>query len=322
VPDGNAAAGLQRGWEELPLTIEHKEVSRLQRPALGGRHRTTAVVRLEGGGEQGSGEEVTFQEADLLATSPRANWRFSGTFGDFSDWLDSLDLFDRAPKHEVVRSYRRWALEAAALDLALHQVGARLDEIVGGEAQPVHFVVSPPRGFTGFPVGVRLKIHAADLRPGLPVDVVDFKGEGDRGAVELAHALYPDALLEDPPIALDGARLSWDIPITSADEVGRLPARPSAINVKPARLGSVAALFELYELCADEQIATYGGGQHELGPGRAQIQLLASLFHPEQPNDVAPATYNDANPSAELPPTPLRIVPSVGFGRSRRSKAT
>jgi hypothetical protein len=37
---------------------------------------------------------------------------------------------------------------------------------------------------------------------------------------------------------------------------------------------------------------TYGGGQFELGPGRGQIQLLASLFHPDAPNDVAPGAYN------------------------------
>ena len=30
------------------------------------------------------------------------------------------------------------------------------------------------------------------------------------------------------------------------------------------------------------------------GPGRRQIQLLASLFHPDAPNDVALAGYNDA----------------------------
>ena len=58
----------------------------------------------------------------------------------------------------------------------------------------------------------------------------------------------------------------------------------------------------------------YGGGQHELGPGRAQIQLLASLFHPRAPNDVAPAGYNEPHPPAGLPESPLEITPRVGFG--------
>jgi hypothetical protein len=33
----------------------------------------------------------------------------------------------------------------------------------------------------------------------------------------------------------------------------------------------------------------YGGGFGELGVGRHQIQYLASLFHPDTPNDVAPS---------------------------------
>ena len=36
-------------------------------------------------------------------------------------------------------------------------------------------------------------------------------------------------------------------------------------------------------------IQMYGGGMGELGVARGQIQLLASLFHPDAPNDVAPA---------------------------------
>jgi hypothetical protein len=287
---------LRRNSEALPLTIEHKTVTHLVRP-----HRTTAIVRLEGGGQHGLAEEVTFQAADLLPESPRAPWEFSGTFREFSLGLASEDLFDGPPQYEVVRNYRHWAFEAAALDLALRQTGARFDEVVGRAVEPVDFVVSPAPGFTEFPAGARLKIDAVDLRPGLPVDIIDFKGVGDQAAVESALALYPDAVLEDPPVVVPGARVSWDIPITSADEVRRLPKRPSAINVKPARLGSVAELFDLYELCAADEIAVYGGGQHELGPGRAQIQLLASLFHPRAPNDVAPAGYNEPTLRAGLP---------------------
>src|SRR5579871_233302 len=191
---------------DLPVTIEHKTVAYLTRP-----DRTTALVCLEGGGERGYGEEVTFQARDLLPASPRESWDFSGTFFEFSEWLATLDLFEHAPQYEVVRNYRRWALEAAGLDLALRQAGLRFDEFVGKDPQPVHFVVS---GHVAD--GARLKIDATDLRPCRPVDVIDFKGHGDRGAVEAALALYPDALLEDPPVVVPGARVSWDIPITSA----------------------------------------------------------------------------------------------------------
>lgn len=289
---------------DLPVTVEHRTVTHKARPG-----RTTAIVELEADGEHGYGEEVTFQAHDLLRASARGRWTFSGSFSEFSIWLASQEMFDRAPEHEVVRNYRRWAFEAAALDLALRQAGLRFDELVGRAPEPVHFVVSH-----GFPAGARLKIDATDLRPGLPVDVIDFKGRGDRAAVESALAIYPDALLEDPPVLVPGARVSWDIPITSVDTVRRLEDRPSAINVKPARLGSVAALLELYALCESEGIAVYGGGQDELDPGRPQIQLLASLFHPQAPNDVAPAGYNEPSPAADLPSSPLVIAPRVGFG--------
>ena len=299
----------RRDWEALPLTIEGKTVTHLVRP-----HRTTAILRLEGGGESGLGEEVTFQADDLLPARRPESWQFSGTFREFSLWLASAELFERRPQYEVVRHYRRWAYEAAALDLALRQAGTRFDEVVDLSPQRVDFVVSPPPGFNDFPAEARLKIDAVDVRAGLPVEVIDFKGSGDEAAVEAALALYPDALLEDPPVVVPGARVSWDIGITSAEEVHRLPARPAAINVKPARLGSVAELFDLYELCTAEGIAMYGGGQHELGPGRQQIQLLASLFHRQGPNDVAPAEYNEPNPAPGLPRSPLEIVPCVGLG--------
>ena len=52
----------------------------------------------------------------------------------------------------------------------------------------------------------------------------------------------------------------------------------------------------------------YGGGQFELGPGRGQIQCLASLFHPDTPNDVAPGGYNEPTPPDGLPASPLEVA--------------
>ena len=72
-------------------------------------------------------------------------------------------------------------------------------------------------------------------------------------------------------------------------------------------------LFDFYDACAREEIALYGGGQFELGVGRDQIQLLASLFHADAPNDVAPGDYNAAAPLAGLPEPPLAITASIGF---------
>jgi hypothetical protein len=86
------------------------------------------------------------------------------------------------------------------------------------------------------------------------------------------------------------------------------------VNIKPSRLGSLRDLMAAYDHCAERNIGMYGGGQFELGPGRGHIQYLASLFHPDTPNDVAPGGYNDNDPPDGLPASPLPPRPAAtGF---------
>ena len=87
------------------------------------------------------------------------------------------------------------------------------------------------------------------------------------------------------------------------------------MNIKPSRFGSVKRLFEAIDGCLERGIVLYGGGQFELGPGRPQIQALASLFYHDAPNDVAPSGYHSPEPQAGLAGSPL--APSdepVGLG--------
>ncbi|HWT90355.1 MAG TPA: hypothetical protein VN179_04500, partial [Solirubrobacterales bacterium] len=75
-------------------------------------------------------------------------------------------------------------------------------------------------------------------------------------------------------------------------------------------------LFALYDWADREGIAIYGGGQSELGPGRGQIQYLASIFHPDTPNDVAPSGYNDPAQATKpgLQTSPLEpAIEEIGF---------
>ncbi len=52
----------------------------------------------------------------------------------------------------------------------------------------------------------------------------------------------------------------------------------------------------------------------EQGPGRGQLQYLASLFHPDGPNDLAPVEYNLQLPPDDLPCSPLSTDPhETGF---------
>ena len=105
-----------------------------------------------------------------------------------------------------------------------------------------------------------------------------------------------------------------DAPLHSVADIQTLEWKPKAINSKPSRFGPLRELLATYEHCEREGIAIYGGGQGEQACGRGQIQYLASLFHPDTPNDVAPSGYNLPDPEPGLPSSPLQPAPSdIGF---------
>ena len=108
-------------------------------------------------------------------------------------------------------------------------------------------------------------------------------------------------------------RVTWDAVIHSVGDIEALRWPPQTVNVKPSRFGSVERLFAAYDYCEAHDIGAYGGGQFELGVGRDQIQLLAALFHPGTPNDVAPGGFN-VDPQPGLASSPLAVVPrATGF---------
>ena len=131
---------------------------------------------------------------------------------------------------------------------------------------------------------------------------------------------FPGVVIEDAWLedgcreALAGAeeRLSFDAPIHSWSDVGELPLEPRWLNIKPSRFGTLRKLLECIEECEERGIQMYGGGQFELGPGRRQIQRIASLFYADGPNDVAPSEYNDGPAREGLATSPLPRA-----GRSR-----
>ena len=96
---------------------------------------------------------------------------------------------------------------------------------------------------------------------------------------------------------------------------------PGWLNIKPSRFGTTERLLECIEHCAADGIQMYGGGQFELGVGRRHIQVLASLFYPDGPNDVAPREYNMGDPrpgcrralSTRRKPSASRIAPMQTF---------
>ena len=86
-------------------------------------------------------------------------------------------------------------------------------------------------------------------------------------------------------------------------------AQHQAVALRDARASSL----ECIEECEEHGIRMYGGGQFELGPGRRQIQRLASLFYADGPNDVAPSEYNDGPARDGSPDEPAPPPEGVGF---------
>jgi hypothetical protein len=307
----------------LPLTVEQVRLEALSIDLTQEFVRRCTVVHLHGRGVEGVGEDVTYdQELQLgfQAEGPPSGLDGEWTLASFSEALPQL------------RGYGQWAVESAALDLALRQSGQALADVLGRNPRPVTFVRSgrPDPEWRRLYPELHYKLDAADswdeafvaeLRAGGLVDIVDLKGlyEGEWVQAKPSARLYrlvaeglPEVWLEDPLLNDETRpvlephrdRITWDAAIHSADDVDGLPFPPRCLNSKPSRFGTIRRLFDFFDLCEERGIAIYGGGQFELGPGRRQIQHLASLFHPDGPNDVAPGGYN-LQPSAGLPRSPL-----------------
>lgn len=283
-------------------------------------------------------DQVALQEAGPVLD---LSGRYS--LGEFCERIDGLDLFPVEPQRgEVSRLYRRWTFHSAALDLALRQAGRPLHAALGLTPQPLTFVVSLRLGeppaiervldlLDGYP-GTRFKLDptsdwdealVARLNGLGAVATVDLKGAyrgtvvdqpADTALYRLVAEGFPEAWIEDPDLSSPDAdavlepyraRITWDAIIHSVADVEALPFAPRGLNVKPSRFGSLRALLDTYDYCRERSIVVYGGGQFELGPGRGQIQYLASLFSADGPNDVAPGGFNDPVPAPGLPSSPL-----------------
>jgi hypothetical protein len=195
--------------------------------------RMTTVVRLRGGGEEGAGEDVTYDGLDHVALqTARAELPLAGsyTLDSFSRRLDEVDLWPSPPVREPSLNYRRWAFESAALDLALRQAGRSLADALGRDPRPLNFVVSTRLGPPGadeperpdrvldliarYP-GIRFKLDPANnwtrelveaLAGTGAVDTLDLKGfyadtpvavRTDPELYRLVAETFPDAWLED-----------------------------------------------------------------------------------------------------------------------------
>jgi hypothetical protein len=229
--------------------------------------------------------------ADVLDREPRPlNYVVSMRLGGFDS--DEPDRADRV--HQVLSAYPGTRFK---LDPTNSWTQELVDELVATGA-----------------------VDSLDLKgfySGTPVDVVT-----DPELYRMVIESFPDAWLEDPDVTdetkplLDpvAERVTWDAPIHSIADVEDRPWKPRMVNIKPSRVGAIRDLFDMYDYCEREGIGAYGGGQTELGVGRGHIQYLASLFHPDTPNDTAPSGFNQPQLPDGMPSSPLEPqIDPVGF---------
>src|SRR5919106_2192865 len=222
---------------DLSIGVESYELEARDR-TYGSFPRPSTVIHLRGGGEEGVGEDVVYDDLDHIAhrdAGPVHDFSGAKTLGDFCELAGELDLFPGSPPvRDFSRHYRRWAYESAALDLALRQNAVPLYEALGRDPKPLNFVCSTRLGGIGedappsttepvrkrlakYP-GLRFKLDPendwgdeliAELKEVAGVDVLDLKGlyKGTPVDVDTDPELYravaegwPEAYLEDPDL--------------------------------------------------------------------------------------------------------------------------
>ena len=236
-------------------------------------------------GEEGLSEDITLFMGEAADLPLEGEW----TLGSFCDHLAALDQWpDGPPEWEMARRWRNWGYEAAALDLALRQSGRPLHEVLGREPRPVTFVNSlglgdPPavdtilRRLERYP-GLRFKLDAAPTWT--PEIVAALAGHGrrphdrlqgpvrawrsrtprrSRGCTSCSwrpspsrcsriRTTCPRSRRSSTPHA---ARVSYDAPIHTVDDLDATPIPARTFNIKPTRIGSLRDLFAIYAACEE-----------------------------------------------------------------------
>ena len=296
------------------------------------------MIRLRGGGEEGVGEDVTYDADDHDALQDgragRCRSPATGRSRSFCEHLDGARPLARAAAARRLAPLPPLGLRVGgAGPRAAPGRARRCTRSLGREPRPVTFVVSlrlgepgdarrrcarrldalPDAALQARPdarLGRRAGRRARrDRRGRLGRPQGPLRGHGRRparrpGALPARRRGVPRRVDRGPdarrrrPTRCSSPhrdRITWDAqhPQRRRHRGAAVPAadgeRQAVALRRPAR-----AVRRLRLLRRSTASACTAAGSSSSGPGRGQIQYLASLFHPDTPNDVAPGGYNDA----------------------------
>jgi hypothetical protein len=278
----------------LPLVVEGYGAERAELDVSSGFRRVTTTVVLRGGGHEGRGEDVAYAAGDHDGFPLDLPLAGTWTIDSFAERLAGLDLFPAGgPTMAGQETYRRWAFESAALDLALRQAGRSLGAALGLDYRPVRFVVSTRLDVTPWLEAEPFLEFKLDPTPEWDaqrvacvaatgrVRVLDFKSfyEGtpvdnppDAALYAMVARSFPDALLEDPALegpareALRGEehRFSFDAPVHTWSDVEPLRDRVAAGSG-----GATAAVGATTPAATQSVGAGRAAAAQSVGAGRA-----------------------------------------------------
>ena len=275
----------------LPVRIERVASSQLELGGATAFTRVTTIVELHGGGHVGRGEDISYS-SDTQAEVPEALARRDDLVGEWTiaslaEHLDAHPLVTPGGKRmDDKPGYHRWAVESAALDLALRQQGTDLATLVGADWQPLRVSLSmglgtPPSAdvvrewlardaTTSFKLDASMAwdhaLVAQLAEAGDAVSTVDMKAlyTGDWADNDYPASLYeavghglPHALIEDAKLDADSldaldedalGRLAWDYPITKPQDVpGLAESTATFSDLRPAAINIKPSRFGTLE---------------------------------------------------------------------------
>jgi O-succinylbenzoate synthase len=304
------------------MRIEQIELRHVQLPLIHpfetsfGREETreSVIVAVRGGGLTGWGEAATMSGPWYEYETVGTCWHVLGEFlgpavagQQISAVEDVVRLMAPVRGHNIAKM----GLEAAVWDLLGQTQGLSVSRLLGGTRERVAVGVS---------IGVQSSVPALldrieafwgqgysrikiKIRPGWDVDVVRqvrarFPGvplmADANSAYTLADAGHLVAL-DQYDLTMVEQPLAYDDLVDHAERVPTLAAARAAlalgsgriINIKPGRVGGLAAAKAIHDMCLERGVPVWCGGMLETGIGRAHNVALASLPGFTMPGDIS-----------------------------------